>query len=361
MITAAGIFRSVVRIMLLPFVPVYGAVVALRNKAFDLGLFKTYQSSLPVVSVGNFTVGGSGKTPFVRYLAQYYLNRGVKPVILSRGYGGSCRGPYLVQENDSADIVGDEPLMQKRFFGSQVSVVIARRRVAGAKFIEEHSLGGLIILDDGFQHRWLARDLNILLLGQELVNGETIAAAERLLPVGRLRESVASALRRADALVVVRRVTGKDTGEDFGKGSRLEVVPGMASSNLLSGEFRLYPLQIKNIFTAAEIPLEEMQETFSEGVVAFSGIAKPESFFAMLKALGLKHVDTVAFPDHHLFTVEELAELESRQLPLICTEKDAVKVTSVDGCNGSNIYYLGLNADFSANTSFFEALTITRG
>lgn len=338
----------------------YGSAVYLRNKAFDLGLFRTYRSSLPVVSVGNFTAGGTGKTPFVRYLAQHYLDLGRNPVILSRGYGGSCKGPYVLRgESDSPDFVGDEPLMQQKYFAGRVPVVISRKRVAGAKLIESQKLGDLILLDDGFQHRWLERDVNILLVAGDMMTGRSIAEGEKLLPLGHLRETVGSAMKRATALVSVRRGYGTSAGADYRN------IRCLLSTDdrrpLPCGELFLHPGELKLLSTGDTVPFVAAANIFPDGVFAFSGIAYPENFFLMLGSSGARVVESQSFPDHHRYIGADVRRMLERKLPLVCTEKDAIKLSLLPGFDKSRIWYLLLKADFSADSNFSRTLAITGG
>ena len=162
--------------------------VEVRNYLFDVGLRKQAKSKLPVISIGNITVGGSGKTPVSALMVETLIELGKKPVLLSRGYGGSSKGPTLVKVETTAKLVGDEALMQARGFNFEIPVVISRKRSLGAKFIEENNLGDIIVLDDGFQHRMLSRDLDIVVLDISEKNFETRFKLGRMLPAGRFRE-----------------------------------------------------------------------------------------------------------------------------------------------------------------------------
>lgn len=150
--------------ILYPFSLLYGVASSVKNHLYDTGVLSQYTTSIPVICVGNITVGGSGKSPVVQMIVSKLLSQGKRPVILSRGYGGSERGPIEVKEEHLASAVGDEPLMHKKHFRQTVSVVVARKRAHGAQFIEEKSLGDIIVLDDGYQHRALNRAVNILLI-----------------------------------------------------------------------------------------------------------------------------------------------------------------------------------------------------
>ena len=194
-------------IVLSPFSMLYGAAVSLRNACFDAGLLRSELVPCPIISVGNITVGGSGKTPFAAYVVSELVERARRPVILSRGYGGTIRGPHEVRPLDSVLDVGDEAIMQAKRLHPAVKTVIARDRVAGARYVVEENIGDVIVLDDGFQHRYLDRDIDVLLI--DVTSQTTVDAIlnNDLLPGGPIREPLSSALKRAHVIVLVRRDT----------------------------------------------------------------------------------------------------------------------------------------------------------
>jgi tetraacyldisaccharide 4'-kinase len=292
-----------------PLALVYGILTRIRNICFDKGLFKSYKSALPVISVGNITVGGTGKTPLVSCLVKDLIAQGQRPVVLSRGYGGSVIGPHLISENDSYQKVGDEPLML--YNQLKVPVVIAKKRVLGAKFIENNKLGNIIILDDGFQHRWLFRDLDIVCINvaqqkniQDFING-------RLLPWGIFRESKESALNRADIFVLSYR-------------SKIGEAPNQIDLNLGSEKQIIYSsidkLSIENLEGKILTP---------QAIYALCAIANPEGFFKSLESSGFKLEQQKALQDHSTQLDEYCHKiLEATKLPVVITEKDRIKLDS---------------------------------
>lgn len=291
---------------------VYGAVVAVRNRLYEAGVLKTYRVGLPVVSVGNLTAGGSGKTPLVLHLGQLMLDVGAKPVILSRGYGGRRAGPQLITASDQARDVGDEPLlMAKR---GLCPVVIARDRVAGARWIETQGLGTCIILDDGFQHRRLARDLDVLTVDVSTAESSEAFLRGELLPLGRFRESLRAGLRRAQVVVFNHRQAQPTIDEHLRR--RLEGACG--GIPYLVATVRPEAPQVGD--APAALPVG--------AVVAFCAIANPTAFYQTLQGLGYTIVSQHSFPDHYHFTTADLESLARHGYPLVCTEKDFVKLTS---------------------------------
>lgn len=302
--------------VLLPLSWAYGYVMSLRNELFDGGIFRPYRSSLPVISIGNFSVGGNAKTPLVIFLAQELSKRGIDCAILSRGYGGRLAGPLLVQPQHSAAEVGDEPLLIAAKTGRPV--VVARKRSLGAKLIEREGLGSVILLDDGFQHRWLGRDLDIVTayVGSEGARKDFMDG--RLLPFGRFREYRDHALRRTDVLIFSERV------------------PAAESADIEPRLFRLVPpgVQLYRSFF-------EVQGAYSvhggarlqpQPVIAVCGIANPEGFIETLNRSGYAVAESYRFADHYQFKAGELQGIRDKHpgLPLVCTEKDSLRVPAAE-------------------------------
>jgi tetraacyldisaccharide 4'-kinase len=182
-----------------PLTGLYGAVSALRNTLFDRGVLPLRRLEQPVVSVGNLSVGGSGKTPFVIALGELLKARGIRFDVLSRGYGRKTRGVLVVEKNGAAADFGDEPLLIARRLG--VPVIVGESRYAAGRIAEQKFESQLHILDDGFQHRSLARDFDMVLMTERDLD-------DRLLPSGRLREPLSS-LARADAIVLTRNISSQ--------------------------------------------------------------------------------------------------------------------------------------------------------
>ncbi|MCB0339563.1 MAG: tetraacyldisaccharide 4'-kinase, partial [Bdellovibrionales bacterium] len=182
----------------------------IRNWLFDNKVFSIYKSNLPVICVGNLSAGGNGKTPLVRMIVSELQKIGMQPVVVSRGYGGKIKGPYKVSVSDTPIDVGDEALI---YAGDGVPTVIGRSRVAAVKFVESNKVGNVVVLDDGFQHRWLARDLNIVTVNCATDSDVEAFLVGHLLPLGRFRENRDRALSRADMIVFARRSLSDGDGD----------------------------------------------------------------------------------------------------------------------------------------------------
>jgi len=312
---------------------IYKQITSIRNSFYESGIFSIYHSKLKVISVGNLSVGGNSKTPLCIYLAQVLSARGFKPVILSRGYGAKIRGASLVGPNDSAEAVGDEPCLMAKQYG--LKVVVAPDRVLGAKFIEKEALGDLIILDDGFQHRRLHRDLDILSVNCDSLEAEEAFLAGRLLPWGRFREDRDLALRRAQIVVFAER------GPE-----RLRETPSKLLS-LLPSHIRAFRSFLR---PAAVVALNGERKLSPGKAVAFCGIANPEGFFRTLTEFGFELEERVVFSDHYRFSAAEIDALLAKYpgLPLICTEKDAIKIVD----QGLNIYKLKVELEIKPGDAF---------
>lgn len=248
----------------------------------------TVPSAVPMISVGNITVGGSGKTPFVIWLCAELIQRGYKPVVLCRGDGGTLTQPRRIRPNDAPDMAGDEALLLAQ--RCEAPVIAGHDRVAGCRMAAE--LGDVIILDDGFQYLQLSRNCDIVLVPAEGIgNGH-------LLPAGPLREGTA-ALARAD--LVIR------TGE--GKASNL--------GGKREWHWRTEPQAIR--------PLCLGESPASGGWLLVAGIARAERFFAMASQ-AVQVGEKMRFADHHRYSRADVAGILKPGLPVLTTEKDAVKL-----------------------------------
>jgi len=281
-----------------PLTGIYGAASSLRNSFFDRGWLAARRLKQPVLSVGNLSVGGAGKTPFVIALGELLKARGIAFDVLSRGYGRKTRGVLLVDPNGSAADFGDEPLLIARRLS--VPVIVGESRYAAGRFAEEKLAEQkfqpqLHILDDGFQHRYLARDFDIVLVTER-------DFSDRLLPSGRLREPLSS-LVRAGAIVM-----HADTSCDH---------------SALSGKL-IWRMRRQMILPDPP-----------KSPILFCGIARPEQFFAQaretLRSLGIEPAEEVSFRDHHTYTVTNIEQLVAARKRhnaggFVTTEKDAINL-----------------------------------
>ena len=302
--------------LLQPLSWLYGAVLGLRRRAYAAGWLVTERPGRPLVVVGNLTVGGTGKTPLTVWLARELGAHALKVGILSRGYGGSGREPREVLPGADWREVGDEPLLIAR--RSACTTFVAVDRVAGARALAAHGVD-VIVCDDGLQHLRLGRDCNIV-----VVDGARGFGNARLLPAGPLREPLA-ALSRADLVVV--------------NGPALH--PSLARALPQQGVFTMQLAASEALPLEAPATPRPLASFAGQRVHAVAGIGNPQRFFAQLRACGIEVLEH-AFPDHHPF---KAAELEfGDQLPVLMTEKDAVKCTSLAA---ARLWYVPVTASFS--------------
>ncbi len=293
----------------------YLIIIKIRNYAFDIGLFSSYQSKFPIICVGNATAGGNGKTPVVIKIVQDLLLLGYRPVVLSRGYGGKISGPHLLTTTDTPNDVGDEPVLI--FEETNCPIVVARKRVAGCQLIENLQLGNIIVMDDGYQHRQLIRDLNILCFDISQQSQIEIVTNGLLLPAGRLREPLPDALRRCQMVILNSRKN---------KFSNLNLI----TFNKLFESLPVYQTKLRSSNLSPLLPPKDLinLELTPRKVILLSAIAKPEGFLESIEYLGFQVVDKVFYPDHFQFTLQEINKIrkEHPELPILCTAKDAVKI-----------------------------------
>jgi len=302
-----------VRILLAPAASLYRAGVAVRR--FRAGRGRAQTVGAPVVSIGNLTVGGTGKTPAALWLAERLRRDGLRPAIVSRGYGGTLERRVVTVADGSGplfsvDEIGDEAtLLAERFRGP---IVCGADRVAAAREAVEAHGAGVIVADDAFQHWRLARDFDLV-----LVDGRTGFGNGSLLPAGPLREPL-GALRRAHAIVVT-----KSAGADALAPALARHAPGvpvfaatLTARELVraeEGELRAAPLG----------------ELLGRRVVAVSAVAQPHSFYELLGELEARPIEVLEFPDHHPYTNDDwqrITQAAHRAELVVCTEKDLVKL-----------------------------------
>lgn len=300
----------------------YAGVVALRNRLYDHGRFAAHRVGARVVSVGNLTVGGSGKTPLVLWLADALAQRGRRVAIVARGYRKRRPGVVVVGTEGvprvSAADGGDEAvLLARRFAGP---VVVGEDRVAAAAFAFREFGADALVLDDAFQHRRLARDLDVVVLGSD-------PRRQRLLPAGPLREAP-SALRRAGAVVVMDAAVG---AEDL-VGAGTPVVRA-----------RTVPAGLVTV-TDGRWDVREPHELAGRGIAAIAGIARPRRFLATLERLGARVHETRLLDDHHAYGAADAAWIAAvaRRGPVVTTEKDLVKLADLGATGGVAALRIGV-------------------
>ena len=305
---------------LLPLSWLYGFIVSLRNELFNLGILKERTFKIPIISVGNITVGGSGKTPHVEYLIRL-LHNDVKVGVLSRGYKRKSHGYILANDSSTMRDLGDEPFQMKQKF-SNIYVAVDKNRCNGIEHLTQDQKSSdvdVILLDDAFQHRYVKPGLNIL-----LVDYHRLIIYDRLLPAGRLREHL-SGKQRADIVIITK--CPKDLKP--------------MEFRILTKAIDLFPYQ-KLFFSTIDydVPYALFSDATTslskQNILLLTGIASPEQMENDMKNK-CRSVTSLAFDDHHLFTLKDaqrindaFAALPSPKI-ILTTEKDSTRLYHLEG------------------------------
>ena len=326
---------------LLPFSWIYGSIVRFRNWLFDMGLKKSKSFSIPIISVGNITVGGSGKTPHVEYLIRL-LHDKAKIAVLSRGYKRKSHGYVIAEESTTMPEIGDEPFQMHQKF-SDIYVAVDAKRARGIENLQNDEATkdvDVVLLDDAFQHRYVKPGINIL-----LVDYHRLIIYDKMLPAGRLREPL-SGKNRADIVIITK--CPKDLKP--------------MEFRVLTKAMDLYPFQKlyftsidydtpKGVFEEKQIELDKLQDYH---VLLLTGIASPKQMEHDLKPM-TKDITNLSFGDHHSFKGKDIDRIndafESMPEPriIITTEKDAVRLRETEGLYEkvkSNMYELPIKVSF---------------
>ena len=308
---AQGSFGLVAaRFALLPLSWVFALLSGLRRAAYRSGIFSSAVLPVPVIVVGNLSVGGTGKTPLVLWLVQALTTRGWHPGIVTRGYGGAARMPHMVTSGSDPAVVGDEPVLSARRSG--VAVCAGRERVAAGRYLLAQSSSqsiDIIVSDDGLQHYALHRDAEIVVIDatRGFGNGS-------LLPAGPLRESPGRL--RGVAAVVLNGAAASDA-------SALREMLRASAPQSLQLAMQLHCSDVRPV--CGDGTAQTLAAFAGRTVHAVAGIGHPQRFFSLLRAAGLTIVEH-AFPDHHAWQPGDLAFADA--LPVLMTEKDAVKCSA---------------------------------
>jgi tetraacyldisaccharide 4'-kinase len=295
------------RALLSPLELLYRTIVSARGRMYDAKLLKREQFSLPVLSVGNLSVGGTGKTPVAAWMARQLLDRGAAPAVVLRGYGG------------------DEVMVHERL-NAGMPVIVAPDRVRGIRDAIAQGVD-VVILDDAYQHRRAGRDVDLLLIDADSWTGST-----RLLPAGPWREPLRAA-RRASLVMITRKVATASMVDDARRAL------AAAAPNVPVAIAHLAPAELRSTATGYSLPLHVVN---GAELMAIAAIANPESFFKQLTELGAI-VRPHAFPDHHAFNRREARALADSAMSsdfVVCTLKDAVKLESVWPPQAGSLWYV---------------------
>ncbi|MBA0884788.1 tetraacyldisaccharide 4'-kinase [Flavobacterium undicola] len=326
---------NLLRKILFPFAILYGLITAIRNFLFDKGILKSYSFDLPVIAVGNLSVGGTGKTPQIEYLIRL-LSDNYKVATLSRGYKRKSEGFVLADANVNAEILGDEPFQFFQKFPNIQVAVDANRKNGIEQLLSKTPKPEVILLDDAYQHRKVKAGFYILLTAY----GD-IYAADYMLPTGNLRES-SSGAQRADVVVVTK------------------CPPNLSSADQLSIKNKLKLAKNQELYFSciayddciySENSKIEISEIRDENKLLLAGIAKPEPFFSYLKN---PNDVCLTYPDHHHFSENDIQEIiiKAQDSIIITTEKDYVRLKG--SLPDEQLFYLPIQSSFLSEVDQFD-------
>ena len=331
---------NLLRKILFPFAILYGLVTSIRNFLFDIGILKSYSFDLPIIAVGNLSVGGTGKTPQIEYLIRL-LSGKYKIATLSRGYKRQSEGYVLADSTSNAMVLGDEPFQfYQKFPGIQVAVD-ADRKNGIEHLLSQKEKPEIILLDDAFQHRKVKAGFYIL-----LTSYGDFYSNDYILPTGNLRESRTGA-KRANVVVVTKCPANLSLDEQNEIKAKLKLTP----SQELYFSFIDYD---NSIFS--EDKTMKVEEIRNNDKLLLAGIAKPEPFFEFLKS-EVNNQEILTYPDHYHFTEKDILEIKAKAKHkiIITTEKDYVRLK--DSVLAAQLYYLPIRSSFvSGGNSFDESI-----
>lgn len=318
---------NLLRKLLFPFAILYGLITSIRNFLFDKGILKSYSFDLPVIAVGNLSVGGTGKTPQIEYLIRLLSDK-YKIATLSRGYKRQSKGFILAEASSTAAILGDEPFQFYKKFPSIQVAVDADRKNGIEQLLSQSNKPEVILLDDAFQHRKVKAGFYIL-----LTSYGDLYSDDFMLPTGNLRESRSGA-ERANVIIVTKCPFNLSLDEQHDIKNKLKV----SENQELYFTFIAY-----EEFIYAENRKINVNEIQSAAKILVAGIAKPEPFFAYLQD---SNDVCLSFPDHHSFTDKDILEIKNlaQNNIIITTEKDYVRLKG--SLPSEQLFYLPIQSSF---------------
>ena len=333
-------YQNWIKIILTPFSWLYGLITDIRNQLFELHILRSDKPEQFVISIGNITVGGTGKTPMTEYLVGL-LSATSKLAILSRGYGRSTKGFVLADQSSSADDIGDEPLQYYEKYKEKVVVAVCENRVNGARQIYSlHPEINILLLDDAFQHRAIAQDVKLL-----LSDFSRPFYRDMPFPAGRLRETRGGA-RRADAVIVTKCPSGLTEN----------------NKEIITKEIREYSKSSTPVFFSSIRYASPVSYTGTaialKNVKLVAGIANPDTFIAHIRQQ-FNVIEEIIFSDHHNYSPDDLEGLTKylkNDTFVVTTEKDMVKLKPLVEKSGiiARFAYIPITVDFGADSEKFN-------
>jgi len=339
-----------VKILLSPVAVVYSVITKIRNWLFDKNIFPSTKVKARVVSVGNLTVGGSGKTPAVMMIAEMLKTKGIKVGLLSRGYGRNSLGYVFASDGKSMKVTVDQCGDEMYFMADELKLpaAVAERRVSGARnFIKDSNIE-TIVLDDAFQHRWIYRDLDVVIFDQRFLDMSQ-KLEQRILPIGSMRESFKS-LDRADVIIINRKFSDKiEIPEKLKKYFEGKII--------FTGYY-----EAVGIFDVKTHHFFEMSEFQGQKSLVVCGVARPFSFLNVLEKNKIDFTNKMIFDDHKNYSLNEVQLIrkkfyDTNAYSVLTTQKDAVKFIQYSKeLDDIDIYYLKIELRLDDQKNFNDII-----
>lgn len=332
--------NKILQIILSPFSIIYWIIVFVRNLFFDIGIFHETKFNIPIINVGNITVGGTGKTPHVEYILRLFQTQ-YNIAVLSRGYGRNTKGYILAQDVDSPSTIGDEPFQLKSKF-NDIHVAVCEKRVDGINQLQKDVEPSLIVLDDAFQHRYVKPSCNIL-----LVDYNRPIWNDFVFPSGRMRES-RKGKKRADIIIVTKTPKILTINERENIKQKL----GVNTSQKLFFSITKYS-NIEPLFSR-ELP----DCTINKIAIAVTGIAQPTHFINYLNTIFIEVIH-FKFPDHHVFREQEINDIvlsckSNDNIMVVTTEKDAVRLKKWKQLSEIPVFFIPIKSEIYGGDCLFD-------
>jgi tetraacyldisaccharide 4'-kinase len=334
------------RYLLFPFSLIYASITSIRNLAFDYGIFKSQSHNIPIICIGNLSIGGSGKTPHTQYIINL-LKHNYKVAILSRGYGRNSSNLHYVEVNSSPNQVGDEPLLIKQNHPDCLVVVEKNRNKGVKQILKDFPEIEIILLDDGFQHRWIKAGFNILITACYSPYYQ-----DYLMPVGNLRESKKGA-ERAQVIIISKTPEQSNATEKKGVISKLNLFAGQTAyfSHIEYSKWKC--INTNN----------ELQNDKIYSITLVTGIANAQPLVSHLQKVG-HSIHHLEYADHHKYTKNDIANILSKydkdssaKKLILTTEKDAAKLREFESeFTDKNLYYIPIEIAFEESERFEKQL-----
>ncbi len=339
-----------IKILSFILIPIYYLIISVRNFLFDAKVFKSLGVNAKVISIGNIVVGGSGKTPFVIYISKLLKKLGWKPSVLSRGYGRKSRG-YLLVSGDGKNIIdvekcGDE--IYQTVMECEIPAAVSERRIEGAVKLLKEVDTNVIVLDDAFQHRWIKRDLDFVLIDKSFLTNKSIFT-QSLLPAGSMREPLKS-IQRASAIILNKKFSNENNSSFDNQLKKF-------NKPIFTAYYKA--ISFVDMTRKTEHSLDEFN---GQNSLVISGIANPTSFLTILSKTGVNTKNQLIFKDHKNYTTKEVQQIRktfysTNAHSVVTTEKDAVKLLKfAREFDDIDIFYLKISMLIENEESFIEFL-----